>query len=337
MLASSRLPPLSPASRRGRPEFANRPPARPGDGRVASGIRTTVRPTDIASDDAPPCQRDHGRDLVAQHMPAHAPACADEHACFELAGERKAASDPAGAYAAYRRGCDAFPGGAQNCFAAALLANGDDRVATAIPPDPEAAQRYYLKACERGFADGCSNAGVHDVQTSDAARGHELLVKSCTMKSGLGCYNLGVVVRDGEGVAADHARAATLFEQACTYQHGGGCRNLGLALMKGDGVVLDQQRAAQLLDQACTLAPQHCFDIALAYERGDGLAKDLAQARQRYDKGCTAGNLLACANLTSFLADGQGGPRDPEGATKLDKRACDGGVQLACDNLRAKH
>jgi TPR repeat protein len=266
-----------------------------------------------------------------------AAACPNEHACFDLARERKAAGDAAGAYAAYRRGCDEFPGTPENCFSAALLANGDDSVMPAgVPPDPEAAQRYYVKACERGMGDGCANAGVHYVQASERSRGHELLVKSCTMKSGLGCYNLGVVVRDGTGVVADRTRAATLFEQACTYQYGGGCHNLGLALMKGDGVVQDQKRAVQFLDQACTLIAKHCFDVALAYERGDGVAKDLGRARQLYDKGCTAGDLMACTNLANFMADALGGPRDLAGATKLDKRACDGGVQVACDNLHLK-
>ncbi len=86
-------------------------------------------------------------------------------------------------------------------------------------------------------------------------------------------------------------------------------------------------------DEACTLTPKLCFDAALAHELGDGVTKDLARARQLYDKGCTAGNMPACTNLASYLADGLGGPRDMPRAIRLAKAACDSGVKLACDNL----
>ena len=261
--------------------------------------------------------------------------CPDARACFDLGRVLKVTGDVAGAYAVYRRGCDELAGAPENCFSVALLASGDDYVMlpATIPPDKAKAQHYYEKACERGMGDGCANAGVHLVQESAMSRGYELLDKSCSMKSGLGCYNLGVAVRDGSGVVADRIRAATLFEQACAYEYGGGCRNLGLALMKGDGVVQDPKRAVPLLEKACSLTPKLCFDVALAHELGDGVTKDLGRARQLYDKGCTAGDMFACTNLASYLADGLGGPRDASGAIRLAKAACDSGVKLACDNL----
>ena len=84
----------------------------------------------------------------------------------------------------------------------------------------------------------------------------------------MGCFDLGVVYRDGlGGVAVDKARAATYFESGCNGGNAYGCANLADLLEYGDGVPKDEKRADDLLHRACAGGHQRsCEQLGLQPE-----------------------------------------------------------------------
>ena len=112
-----------------------------------------------------------------------------------------------------------------------------------------------------------------------------------------------------------------------------GCANFALALNEGRGVKADRARAARLDRQACEK------DILLACRRvaervlrdGD---RDRGSAVDALERLCRAKDLPACANLGLMLLRGDGAPLDRERAIELHRRACDGGLEVACTRLK---
>jgi TPR repeat protein len=261
-------------------------------------------------------------------------SCTSGPSCLHAAHELEEAKDFRRAANRLRRGCELYRSG-EACYQRALMLTGD----RGIDPDPQDAHHNYLLACEHGFADGCADAGVNFLKgygtTADPTKAYELLVKACTAKSGLGCYNLAVVVRDGKaGTDADRPLAVTIFQKACDYDYAGGCNDLGLAYHNGNGAPKDLARAFEIFTKACSLAAKTCRNLANAYERGHGVAVDLPRARQLYDKACGAGHAAACNVLGIFKDEGVGGPKDPAGSRAAFKQACDGGDEDGCKNSR---
>ncbi len=259
-------------------------------------------------------------------------SCTSGPSCLHAAHELEETKDFRRAASRLRRGCELYRSG-EACYQRALMLTGD----RGIDPDLQDAHRSYLLACELGFADGCADAGVNFLKgygtTNDPTKAYELLVKACTAKSGLGCYNLAVVVRDGKaGAEANRPLAVTTFQKACDYDYAGGCNDLGLAYYNGNGAPKDLARAFEIFTKACSLAAKHCRNLAWAYEQGHGVAMDLSRARQLYDKACGAGHAAACNVLGIFKDEGVGGPKDPAGSKRAFRQACEGGDAEGCKN-----
>ena len=75
-----------------------------------------------------------------------------------------------------------------------------------------------------------------------------------------GCYNLGLLYHNGQGVKQNYAQAAKLFEQAC---HGGdakGCYNLGVLYGNGQGKRQNKSTAKEYYGKACDLGYQDGCD-----------------------------------------------------------------------------
>ena len=93
-----------------------------------------------------------------------------------------------------------------------------------MPADPHRAANLYRRGCEGS---------------------------PCEAGDPLGCFNLGVFHRDGQGVKVDKQRAADLFEKSCDGDNTYGCANLADLLYAGDGVRKDEERAVELFRRAC--------------------------------------------------------------------------------------
>jgi Sel1 repeat len=82
--------------------------------------------------------------------------------------------------------------------------------------------------------------------------------KGCDGGDAQGCFNLGLMYANGEGVTQDKARAAQLFQQACDGGDVDGCRDLGLMYHRGDGVPQDKAKATRLFQRAARIVRERC-------------------------------------------------------------------------------
>ena len=88
-------------------------------------------------------------------------------------------------------------------------------------------------------------------------------------------YRIGVV-----GVAAAPAAAVPWYQQAAQQKHAKAALILGMLYKNGDGVARDDAQAAHWLDAASELGNPHAmFLLSNIYHEGRGVAQDLAKAR----------------------------------------------------------
>ena len=89
-------------------------------------------------------------------------------------------------------------------------------------------------------------------------------------------------------------------------------RLLGVMCRQGQGVAKDAERALHWTQQAVAQgdAPAQ-FNLANMYETGDTVAKNIALAAKHYLTAARAGIPLAQYRLGAFFLEGQGGVRDP--------------------------
>ncbi|MFP6316444.1 tetratricopeptide repeat protein [Helicobacter pylori] len=60
--------------------------------------------------------------------------------------------------------------------------------------------------------------------------------------------------------AKDYIQAKKYFEKACDLKYGGGCFNLGALYYNGDGVKRDSKKADQYFSKACKLGDQEACE-----------------------------------------------------------------------------
>jgi TPR repeat protein len=77
----------------------------------------------------------------------------------------------------------------------------------------------YDRACQQGWADGCSRlASIYTLGTGvarDVPRAVVALERACDLKSWQACADLGAMFQHGDGVAADAERSRTFLKRAC--------------------------------------------------------------------------------------------------------------------------
>jgi TPR repeat protein len=163
----------------------------------------------------------------------------------------------------------------------------------AARPAPDPLQELRDHAAER------SNQGQALYMQHRYAEALPLFQKACDGENLIGCYNLGVLYANGQGVDQDFARARSLYQKACY-----------------GGVV------------------SSCTGLGYLASSGQGAPPDFAQARAFFQRACDGGDMLGCHNLAALYQNGQGVAHDDAHARALYQKACDGGVEQACLYLR---
>lgn len=177
-------------------------------------------------------------------------------------------------------------------------------------------------------------------RSGDFKAARELWQQGCDAGSLRDCYELGIVYRDGEGVAPDPARFVELMTRACEGGLGSACHNLGReelrAQEEGIGTASPAQFEAGIAfyRRACKLGTQvSCRNLGLHLAReaakGDKVALDgLRQA-------CIDGAGSACFGLASLydihLEAALG--NDPAAANEALLLGCERMDRDSCQNL----
>ena len=120
-----------------------------------------------------------------------------------------------------------------------------------------------------GFSKDLIESGKEAYDKGDYHKAAELLKKACDSGAALGCYNLGVLYDNGQGVKQNYHKAAELYQKACDGGDAGGCLVLGVLYENGQGVKQDFSTAKQYYGKACDLGLQlGCDDYRRLNEKG---------------------------------------------------------------------
>lgn len=118
------------------------------------------------------------------------------------------------------------------------------------------------------------------------------LQEKCEGGSGRACVSLGERFEDGTGVTASRRTALVWFERACDLRNTSGC-----------------------LHAASTLVA----------------TGNASRARRVYERACDARNATACDELADLWRKGLGGRQSDRTASAFARRACEFGLQRACE------
>ena len=93
--------------------------------------------------------------------------------------------------------------------------------------------------------------GFKAYKSGDKQKTKKLWSKACDGGIMNGCYNLGLLYSNGDGVRQDKQKAAKLYSKACDGGNMNACTNLGKAYYNGIGVRQNKQKAKELFGKAC--------------------------------------------------------------------------------------
>ena len=120
-----------------------------------------------------------------------------------------------------------------------------------------------------GFSKDLTELGDEAYEKGDYQKAAQLYQKTCDSGIAEGCYNLGVLYADGQGVRQDYQKATQLYQKACDGGDAGGCYNLGVLYHNGQGVRQNFSTAKQYFGKACDLGLQlGCDNYIKLNEKG---------------------------------------------------------------------
>jgi uncharacterized protein len=255
---------------------------------------------------------------------------------------------------AFAAACSLFFGllvqGSAGAFSAAQAQSADlalcDRVA-ADPTDPDKAADVKgtdtiapgdvataLKFCK--VASGNSRRAMYELgrayaanrQLPEAAGAYR---KAADKGSTSAMVELGVLLANGAGVAADGTQARALFQRAAEAGNPRGATNLA-ALSGNGGTPADPVEARALLEKAAASnSAEGQFELGVMLANGTGGPKDDVGARALFAKAAAQNHAAALEWLGAFEEAGRGGPKDKDAAKADYERA----VALGDDNAKA--
>ena len=138
--------------------------------------------------------------------------------------------------------------------------------------------------------------------------------------------------------AKDFAKALDLFQQAADAGSATAMNNLGVLYRDGQGVAQDYGKAREWFQRAANAGAAAAMNhLGWLYDGGKDVAQDYDMARQWYQKAANAGNTDAMYNLGLLYRDGQGVAQDYDKACEWFQKAADAGDADAKEALLRLH
>jgi len=197
----------------------------------------------------------------------------------------------------------------------------------------------YERACERGAAGGCFNAGLLAklAAAPDFEKSARMMKRGCDLKDNEACNQLGAAYRKGRGIAQDLQKAFSLFGQSCEDGNGNACANVSSMYEAGEGMAADLELAVAFAAKACDDDPSPdladtCAHAGVLLFEGEGVKHDPARAVAYFTRACERA-ATTCHGLAVATAKGVGTKKNLPKARELYRTACDAGNLAACNNL----
>ncbi len=223
----------------------------------------------------------------------------------------------------FRTACDAGVMAACSNLGTFIRRKGD-------AADDAEAERLYRKACAANVFEACTDLATMLLAGANRADAVELLRRACDAKGGRACFQLGLLMRGGQGVARDDASAASLFERACATGRGDACQELGLML--ADRQPPDHVAASQLFQRGCEMGDaQACISLGgMALLGTSPITQNARLAHELFARGCAYGAASGCFNVGLMYQKTLAQPSPGDSATRRFKQACDMGHAGGC-------
>ncbi|MBU1241388.1 sel1 repeat family protein [Myxococcota bacterium] len=128
--------------------------------------------------------------------------------------------------------------------------------------DPAKAKVIHEAACEKGELRSCNRLGTMLLADEASLKKHgklarKIFEKTCNLKDGEGCFQLGSLYERGIGVPKSHRQMITLTKKACELKHADACGKLSFMDFKkhegkkGEVASKSKGKAAFIMQQAC--------------------------------------------------------------------------------------
>jgi len=211
----------------------------------------------------------------------------------------------------------------------------------ALAKDNRVAIGYYLFACEKGSATGCSTSASMLFDGDMGYRNDPLAAKNAqygceSLNDQRSCAIQGYAQKRGLGVAQDEAGAFAKWNAACASGEDLGCEFKAYSLFNEYKEAASGQQAVALFQTACDKQlAWGCAGLSFAYEQGRGVGKDDAQSFTMAQKACVEGKgdtHLACIQYGDALFDSRQADNVAKGV-KFLFTGCQGGNAYACNKL----
>lgn len=238
------------------------------------------------------------------------------------------------------------PGDGADCEAQCAKGNAPscDRLGSLIasgkkgPPDPAAANAAFEKACSGGFANGCTNLGIHLLYGAnrDPGKAVKMLQTGCSHGSARACELAGESAMNGVGGPKDAVAALRLYAKGCDGGDYIACTNAGFLYTGAGGAAVERNdaRAIEYGRRACFGGEATaCGNIGYKVELGEGIGADPGVAATLYERACRLSARECFRAGLLFEAGANGVPRDDKKAKALLDLSCRSGgglEQIAC-------
>lgn len=200
-----------------------------------------------------------------------------------------------------KMGCDG--GNAPGCANLGILTR-DGRGTQA---DIGEARRLFDIACSGGVETACNDLGLtwadQAMAEPDKPVYFELatraFLRACDIGSPEGCSNLATASYHGNGTGQSYTRALIFGEKACKLRNANGCYTAGIMHLRGEGVPQNFAEWQSYVSHACKLGhAQACTNYGYMYLKGEwGVRQNLEKAREYLTRGCEGGYPNGCAGL----------------------------------------
>lgn len=103
-------------------------------------------------------------------------------------------------------------------------------IADGVPQGYSIAHAFFVKSCDEGNADGCTNLGyLYSKGLGGVAQNYSkarvLYLKGCDGNEPNGCINLGIIYEFGQGVDKDIVKTRSFYQKACILGKKEACKN----------------------------------------------------------------------------------------------------------------
>jgi TPR repeat protein/CHAT domain-containing protein/Tfp pilus assembly protein PilF len=177
-------------------------------------------------------------------------------------------------------------------------------------------------------------AAQRDLDAKDFAKALDLFQQAADGGSATAMNNLGVLYRDGQGVAQDYGKAREWFQRAANAGDAAAMNHLGWLYDGGKDVAQDYDMARQWYQKAADAGNTDAmYNLGLLYRDGQGVAQDYDKASECFQKAAGAGDSDAMDNLGLLYRDGKGVARDYGKARDWFQKGADAGSTSAMKNL----